>query len=172
VITGRTRVMLFMRSLAVVAAMMAMCLSNADQLTVDRVMVWKSERKMYLLADHAVVREYNIALGTNPRGPKRMEGDGRTPEGTYILDFKNPDSAFYKSIHVSYPNSADKRRAARSGVDPGGEIVIHGQRNGFHPVSWGSQRFDWTDGCIAVTNAEMDELWRLVSVGTVIEIRP
>jgi murein L,D-transpeptidase YafK len=158
--------------LATVVAIMAMCSSQADQLSVDRVMVWKSERKMYLLADHAVVREYDIALGTNPRGAKRMEGDGRTPEGTYILDFKNPDSAFYKSIHISYPSSADKRRAARSGVDPGGEIVIHGQRNGFSSVAWGTQRLDWTDGCIAVTNAEMDELWRLVSVGTVIEIRP
>ncbi|MCF6364513.1 MAG: L,D-transpeptidase family protein, partial [Gammaproteobacteria bacterium] len=96
----------------------------------------------------------------------------RTPEGKYILDYKKSDSSFYKAIHISYPNETDKRRARMNGVSPGGQIMIHGQKNGQGSLSWLAQKFNWTDGCIAVTNAEMDEIWELVKAGTPIEIFP
>lgn len=139
---------------------------------VDYVLVKKSEGKMYLLADKQVLREYRIALGANPNGHKQREGDERTPEGAYILDFKKADSNFFKAIHISYPNAADRARAQAAKVDPGGQIMIHGQKNGYGRFARINQRFNWTDGCIAVTNAEMEEIWRLVEVGTPIVIRP
>ncbi len=119
-----------------------------------------------------VVKEYKVAFGANPVGHKQQEGDERTPEGAYILDYKKSDSAFYKSIHISYPNEDDQLRAESLGVDPGGFIMIHGQRNGLSWLSGLTQLFNWTDGCIAVTNAEMDEIWQLVNKGTAIEIKP
>lgn len=139
--------------------------------TVDGVLVDKSDRKLYLLSNGAVVAEYPVAFGANPDGHKRQEGDERTPEGNYRLDYKKEDSAFYKAIHISYPNQADRDAAAARGVDPGGLIMIHGQRNGLGWLSFFTQRFNWTDGCIAVTNSEMDEIWDLVSIDTSIEIR-
>ena len=140
--------------------------------TVDSVLVDKSDEKLYLLKNGAVVAEYSVAFGSNPVGHKQQEGDGRTPEGHYILDYKKSDSSFHKAIHISYPNTADKQAAAANGVDPGGLIMIHGQRNGFGWLSLITQRFNWTDGCVAVTNAEMDEIWNLVAEDTPIEIRP
>jgi murein L,D-transpeptidase YafK len=138
----------------------------------DRVVVSKSVKKLYLLKDGVRFKEFPIALGPKPRGHKRKEGDERTPEGHYILDFKNEDSDFYKSIHISYPNQQDIQRAAESGVDPGGFIMIHGIPNKTTlPVSL-IQTFNWTDGCIAVTNPHMDEIWSAVEPGTPIEILP
>lgn len=139
--------------------------------TADGVLVDKSEEKLYLLKDGAVIAEYSVAFGANPEGHKQQEGDERTPEGHYTLDFKKADSAFYKAIHISYPNDADKQSAAERGVKPGGAIMIHGQRNWLGWLSFITQRFNWTDGCIAVTNSEMDEIWRMVTVPTPIEIR-
>lgn len=139
---------------------------------IDRVRVEKGERRMDLIADGRVVRGYAIALGGDPVGHKQREGDGRTPEGLYVLDWRNAQSSFYKSIHVSYPDAADKASARRRGVDPGGMIMIHGQPNGYGWAAWAFQWFDWTDGCIAVTNSEMDEIWNLVRNGTPIEIAP
>jgi murein L,D-transpeptidase YafK len=139
--------------------------------TADGVLVDKSEERLYLLKDGAVIAEYAVAFGANPEGHKQQEGDERTPEGHYTLDFKKADSAFYKAIHISYPNDADKQSAAERGVDPGGAIMIHGQRNWLGWLSFITQRFNWTDGCIAVTNSEMDEIWQMVSVPTPIEIR-
>jgi murein L,D-transpeptidase YafK len=139
---------------------------------VDYVLVKKSERKMYLLSGGKPVKEYEVAFGANPKGPKKQEGDERTPEGKYTLDFKKSDSSFFKAIHISYPNAADIGRAKAAQVDPGGQIMIHGQKNGLGWLGWITQKFDWTDGCIAVTNAEMDEIWQLVKVGTPIEIEP
>ena len=127
---------------------------------------------MYLLSDGIEVKQYNVVFGGNPVGHKQQEGDQRTPEGKYILDYKKSDSAFYKSIHISYPNEDDKKRAQAKGVDPGNLIMIHGQKNGQGSLWWLTQQFNWTDGCIAVTNAEMDEIWELVQVGTPIEILP
>jgi len=122
---------------------------------------------MLLLHRESLVRSYRIALGRDPSGHKLREGDGRTPEGRYTIDRRNPKSAYYLSLHISYPNEEDRERARAAGVDPGGDIMIHGQPNG------GMKREgDWTQGCIAVTDAEMDEIWSLVKDGTIIEIGP
>ncbi|MEL7292180.1 MAG: L,D-transpeptidase family protein [Pseudomonadota bacterium] len=137
---------------------------------VDRVLVDKSKRRMYLLDGQQIVKEYRIALGKRPQGHKIREGDQRTPEGRYYLDFVLEQSDFYRSIHISYPNQADIDYAARLKLDPGGDIKIHGLRNGEQRPAQFVQSFDWTDGCIAITNEEMDELLSLVSEGTPIDI--
>nr|WP_069305403.1 L,D-transpeptidase family protein [Methylobrevis pamukkalensis] len=139
---------------------------------VDAVRVLKAERRLELLRGTDVVRSYPVVLGGDPIGHKRREGDGRTPEGRYILDWRNAESAYHRSIHVSYPDARDVAAARSRGEDPGGMIMIHGQRNGFGWAGGLLQSFDWTDGCIAVTNAEMDEIWNLVRDGTPIEILP
>lgn len=136
------------------------------------VLVVKSQSRLYLIKNDKVLSEYRVAFGANPKGTKKQEGDERTPEGRYILDYKKADSAFYKAIHISYPNEDDKKRAKKLKVNPGGMIMIHGQKNGFGWLSWITQHFNWTDGCIAVSNSEMDEIWEAVSAGTPIEIRP
>ena len=139
---------------------------------VDRVLVLKGERELRLLAGARTVRAYRVALGPAPAGPKRQLGDGRTPEGVYVLDWRNPGSRFHRSIHISYPGPADRERARQLGVDPGGAIMIHGLPNGKGWIGPEHARFDWTDGCIAVTDAEMDEIWAMVEDGTPIEILP
>ncbi len=138
----------------------------------DRVLVVKSLARLYLERNGAVVKQYPIALGAQPKGHKQRRGDQRTPEGRYILDLKNPNSAYYKSIRISYPNGVDRARAKQTGVHPGGWIMIHGQKNGYGHLAPVTQRYNWTDGCIAVTDAEMEEIWQAVDVGTPIEIRP
>jgi murein L,D-transpeptidase YafK len=138
----------------------------------DKVVVVKALRELRLLADGDVFRTYEVSLGREPKGDKLWEGDGRTPEGHYILDFKNENSAFHRSIRVSYPNAQDWREARAMGVHPGSDIMIHGLKPEFADVGKGHLRKDWTEGCIAVTNREMDEIWSLVPVGTPIEIRP
>ncbi len=138
----------------------------------DQVVVAKSERILTLVAHGKVIRSYKVALGGTPTGAKEQQGDHKTPEGRYILDRRNAKSRYYKSIHVSYPNEEDKRQAAKSGVSPGGDIMIHGLPNGFGWLGATHRARDWTDGCIAVTDREMDEIWELVADGTPIEIRP
>ncbi|MCV6621559.1 MAG: L,D-transpeptidase family protein [Cellvibrionaceae bacterium] len=157
-----------MRCLAKIAALVVV--SATAYADIDLVKVDKSERKMYLLKDGQVVKEYRIALGANPKGHKQQEGDERTPEGSYILDYKKEDSAFYRAMHVSYPNKSDIANAKKKGVDPGGFIMVHGQRNGLGALSFFAQKFDWTNGCIAITNSEMDEFMSLVKTGTEIQI--
>ena len=156
---------------SLLAATAFLCSSAAIADTADSVLVDKSDEKLYLLRDGHVIAEYSVSFGANPEGHKQQEGDERTPEGSYVLDYKNSDSAFYKAIHISYPNDADKKASAAKGVDPGGAIMIHGQRYWFGWLSFITQRFDWTDGCIAVTNSEMDEIWKSVPANTPIEIR-
>ena len=143
-------------------------------LRADRVVVDKSERRLRLLYRGKVVREYPIALGDAPIGHKVQEGDERTPEGHYVLDWRNPNSRFYKSIHISYPNAQDRARAKALGVNPGGMIMIHGRPNYIHSkrVLAEYDRRDWTDGCIAVNNEQMDEIWNAVPDGTPIDIFP
>ncbi|MBO6899889.1 MAG: L,D-transpeptidase family protein [Rhizobiaceae bacterium] len=143
-----------------------------DNPRIDLVVVEKSARKMMLISKGDTVRTYEIALGDMPVGHKQREGDERTPEGRYVLDWRNPNSAFHLSIHISYPDADDRAEAAAAGYSPGGDIMIHGQPNGFGWWSWLLQMIDWTDGCIAVTNADMDEIWEMVDNGTPIEIRP
>ncbi len=145
---------------------------SAQGADIDHVLVKKSEFKMYLISHGVKIKEYSIALGANPKGHKEKEGDERTPEGKYLLDYKKSDSSFYKAIHISYPNEEDKAKAKEKGVNPGGLIMIHGQKNGLGWLSWLSQNFNWTNGCVAVTNSEMDEIWNLVKAGTPIEILP
>jgi murein L,D-transpeptidase YafK len=138
----------------------------------DRVIVVKSKRTLTLFDHGRILKTYQIALGGDPVGPKTQQGDHRTPEGIYILDRRNAHSQFYRSIHISYPNAQDRARSARRGVSPGGDIYVHGLPNGFGWLRGTHRAKDWTDGCIAVTDQEMDEIWRAVPDGTVIEIRP
>ncbi len=141
-------------------------------LPIDKVTVDKSKRRLYLLRGDEIVREFRIALGKRPQGHKVYEGDQRTPEGVYKLEYVMEDSQFYRSIHISYPNEADIANAARLNLSPGGDIKIHGQKNGDMRPSQFVQSFDWTNGCIALSNEEMDELLTLVRAGTPIEILP
>ena len=146
-------------------------LCSAEQ--IDQVLVNKSELRLYLLSQGEVVRAYDISLGDNPSGHKVRQGDERTPEGDYVLDFRNENSRFYKSIRISYPNEADIRRAERGRYDPGGDIFIHGLPNRFSARTADFSGTNWTDGCIAVNdNEQMEEIWRLVELGTPIRILP
>jgi murein L,D-transpeptidase YafK len=138
----------------------------------DRILIEKKARQLTLLSKGNVIKTYNIALGTNPDGPKEMQGDYRTPEGTYIIDSRNRDSRYHISLHISYPNEEDKRRAKSKGVSPGGDIMIHGLMNGYSWVGDSHTSFDWTKGCIAVTDEEIEEIDKLVPDGTIVEIRP
>ena len=148
-------------------------LAAADHLPIaDKVVVKKSLHKLYLLRNKLIIKQYDISLGGNIIGHKEKEGDQRTPEGQYILDYKKNDSAYYKALHISYPNTQDKNNAQQKGVNPGGAIMIHGQKNGYGWASFIVQLFDWTQGCIAVTNTEIDEIWHSTKVGTPIEILP
>ena len=131
----------------------------------DAVRVYKSRRTLELLQAGKVIRSYPIALGGAPLGHKRQQGDQRTPEGDYTISYRNARSRFHLSLRVSYPNAADRQQAAMRGVDPGGDIMVHGAT----PVGF---RGDWTEGCMAVTNAQIEEIWRLVPVGTPIRILP
>ena len=142
-----------------------------NQEEIDRVIVKKSESTLYLMKNKKIVKKYKVSFGGNPKGHKQQEGDEKTPEGNYTLDYKNAKSKFYKSIHISYPNKRDKQRATKLGVNAGGDIMIHGQKNGFAFFYFITRWFNWTNGCIAVSNSEMDEIWKLVKVGTPIEIR-
>lgn len=146
----------------------------AEATIADQVIVEKAARRLKLVADGQVLREYRVALGDNPRGHKEREGDERTPEGDYVLDWRNPNSNYYKAIHISYPNETDILFARFTGHSPGGMIMIHGLPNHIvsNQVRREYQNRDWTDGCIAVTNEEMDEIWSLVRDGTPIRILP
>ena len=145
----------------------ALAVGKADLVIVD-----KSKTRLYLMKDNKVLKSFRVALGARPKGHKQQEGDERTPEGRYMLDYKKADSDFYKAIHVSYPNEADIQRARELGVDPGGQIMIHGQKNSLSKVSFTRQSRNWTDGCIAVTNSAMDIIWEAVDPGTPIVIKP
>jgi murein L,D-transpeptidase YafK len=138
----------------------------------DLVIVRKSARSLQLIRAGEVIKSYRIALGRDPAGPKRQEGDGRTPEGVYTLDWRNSHSNFYRSIHVSYPREGDDQHAERWGVSPGGLIMLHGLPNGVPADRVGHPYVDWTDGCIALTNEEIDEIWAQVEDGTTIIIYP
>jgi murein L,D-transpeptidase YafK len=138
----------------------------------DAVEVFKAQRKLVLKQDDAVIRTYTVMLGRNPVGHKLQQGDKRTPEGRYIIDWRNPNSAFHKSLHISYPNTADILAKIDRGqsVSLGDMIMIHGM--GYHPDAPLYVGLDWTDGCIAVTNPQMEEIWHLVPDGTPIWIYP
>jgi len=138
----------------------------------DLVVVEKSKNQMHLLQDGEILKTYDISLGGNPIGHKVQRGDLRTPEGHYTLDYKNNQSKFYRSINISYPNEFDVMLAHSRGLDPGDDIVIHGLPNGTADFEGPIDPLNWTEGCIAVRNYEMDEIWQLVELDTPIEIRP
>lgn len=138
----------------------------------DSVLIVKSERKLYLLKNGEVLRDFDIALGLMPEGPKEREGDFRTPEGRYHLEAKNPNSDYFLSVKISYPNARDLAHAQAQGLDPGGQIMIHGQPNQPKYSESRYEGLDWTDGCIAVSNSDMVDIWLMTEEGTPIEIRP
>lgn len=138
----------------------------------DRIVIEKAARTLALYREGQVLKTYKIALGPNAKGHKEREGDGRTPEGKYIIDSRIADSSFHRALHVSYPNEQDRMHARRLGVSPGGAIMIHGLPNGMGFIGKTHLLRDWTQGCIAVTNEEIEEIWRAVPNGTPVEIRP
>jgi murein L,D-transpeptidase YafK len=144
----------------------------AEGARADRIVVWKSKRQLELQVHDQVLKSYAVSLGRNPVGPKLREGDKRTPEGLYAIESHNPRSSFHKALKVSYPSAADRIAAAKRGVAPGGDIMIHGIRNGLGLMGWLQRRMDWTAGCIAVTNPEIEEIYCAVPDGTPIEIHP
>ena len=158
--------------IASVWALLLLCSGVYGTPQADFVLVVKSEKRLYLMQNGEVIASFRVAFGNDPKGHKEQQGDERTPEGRYVLDAKNPHSAFYKSIHISYPDAEDRQRARKMGVDPGGDIMIHGQKNGHERWEVFTQLVNWTDGCIALKNKEMDFVWNAVKVGTPIEIRP
>lgn len=138
----------------------------------DKVVIEKAERKLHLVKDGEAFRTFDIALGMRPKGDKVSEGDLRTPEGAYLLDTRNPNSDFFLSIHISYPNRQDTRQARAMGVPPGGAIMIHGQPNTPTRSEAYYRTRDWTNGCIAVSNSDMIDIWLMTASDTMIEILP
>ena len=152
--------------------LLAATIASGSRLHADRIVIQKSARQLTLMRNGKPFRSYLVSLGSNPTGAKEREGDGRTPEGLYTIDSRNGSSKYHLALHVSYPNAAERLRARRKHVSPGGEIMIHGI-----PNRWKGRRFvfphtDWTAGCIAVSDAEIEEIWKLVPNGTSVEIRP
>ena len=143
-------------------------------LKADLVVVLKEERRLILMNGDKVLKAYRVALGRYPKGHKTREGDSKTPEGRYTVDYRldSDRSKFHRALHISYPNNRDRARAAALGVNPGGGIMIHGLPTNWSAKDVGHPQLDWTQGCIALTNPEMDEIWELVSDGTQIEIYP
>ena len=138
----------------------------------NRIVIVKSRRSMTLLHDDHVLKTYQVALGSVPSGAKQKQGDHKTPEGNYTISAKNPHSEFHLSLRISYPNAADRQRAHKLGFSPGGDIMIHGLMSRFAYLGSLHRQTDWTDGCVAVTNPEIEEIWNLVPVGTKVEIKP
>ncbi|NJC87232.1 MAG: tetratricopeptide repeat protein [Desulfuromonas sp.] len=138
----------------------------------DKILIEKKERRLTLLSKGEALKTYRIALGGNPIGPKERQGDNKTPEGIYFIDAKNQGSQYHLSLHISYPNESDRKRARELGVSPGGDIMIHGIKNGFSWVGDSHAEVDWTKGCIALTDEEIEEIYKFVPVGTMVEIRP
>ncbi|RYG01888.1 MAG: hypothetical protein EOO02_11760 [Chitinophagaceae bacterium] len=140
-------------------------------ITIDKIIVFKSERKLVAYSEGKAITAYKVALGRNPVGPKEYEGDQKTPEGTYRINGKNPNSSFHKNLGISYPNRQDVEKAKKLGKPPGGEIKIHGIKNGHGSIGELHRMTDWTNGCIALTDQEIDELYKHTPIGTSIEIR-
>ncbi len=162
-----------MISRVLLLASLWLCLTvQAEELLADRVIINKSERKLYLMNQSEVMRSYDISLGLMPEGHKQREGDFRTPEGDYFLTNRLIESDYFMAIQVSYPDSADLARAGRLGVSPGGQIMIHGQPGEPRKSAAYYSTYDWTDGCIAVSNAAMVDIWQLTRPNTPITILP
>ena len=165
--------MKFRRNLIALGLMVTTSASLASDFpAAEKVVVEKEKRKLHLLKDDEIFRTFEIALGIAPVGDKQAEGDLKTPEGVYTLDTRNPDSDYFLSIHISYPNSRDAREARAKGVSPGGQIMIHGQPNEPTYSAAYYKKQDWTNGCIAVSNSDMIDIWLMTPNDIPIEIRP
>jgi murein L,D-transpeptidase YafK len=166
---------LLMLGLAIVSAVVAAHLNLTpvpQDAVADRILVEKSARRMTLLRGETVLKTYRVSLGREPLGAKEFEGDQRTPEGTYTIDFHKPDSDYHLALHISYPEQRDIDRAAPHNRSAGSDIMIHGLRNGDGWIGGFHRQSDWTAGCIAVTDFEIEEIYRAVPDGTPIEIQP
>jgi len=163
---------------AAVLALLAVLFSSTAAFTqtapahVDSILILKKAHLLELLSNGKVVQTYKVALGQGGLAPKRKQGDALTPEGHYVIDARNAASHYHKALHVSYPNVEDRKRAAQLGEAPGGDIMIHGLPNGKGAIGPAHRLYDWTLGCIAVTDEEIDAIWELVPLGTPVEIRP
>ena len=144
--------------------------SLPEGITFDSLVVKKSKRQLLVFSEHQLIKTYDVALGGNPVGDKKYEGDKRTPEGLYVINDKNANSGFHKNLGLSYPNKQDLEEAKAIGLPPGGDIKIHGLRNGLALIGKLHRLTDWTNGCIALTNDEMDELYAHTPIGTPIRI--
>lgn len=144
----------------------------SPQTKVTRVLVLKKEHSLQLLDGEKVIKTYKVVLGRGGLAPKQRQGDHRTPEGLYEIDYRNKSSRFHLALHISYPNQVDRERARKLGVNPGGDIMIHGITNGLGWLGSMHRIIDWTDGCIAVTDGEIEEIWSMVPDATPVEIRP
>jgi murein L,D-transpeptidase YafK len=160
------------RLAALLAIIVSMSTPVSGETTADLVIVNKAKRELLLMRGGKVLKSYRVALGRNPVGAKTRQGDGKTPEGVYSISGRNAASAFHRALLVSYPNAADRAAARRHGLNPGGDIMIHGLPNGQGYIGQAHRLTDWTEGCIAVTNAEIEEIWRLVPDGAKVEINP
>jgi murein L,D-transpeptidase YafK len=159
-------------TLILAASLTASAQQPPDPIKADSILILKKDHLLELLSAGKVIRTYKVALGSGGLAPKQREGDARTPEGRYIIDSRNAASQYHKALHISYPNADDRKRAARLGVAPGGAVMIHGLPNGKAFIGSAHRLYDWTLGCVAVTDQEIDEIWTLVPVGTPVEIRP
>lgn len=167
----RVRLLLRVTSVFLAACAVMMGRTSPRGQKPDRIVILKSAHTMTLMSGDRVIKTYKVALG-DPQGPKMQQGDKKTPEGVYFVDGKNAHSLFHRALHLSYPNAADRERARGLGVNPGGDIEIHGLPKQYAWMGASHRSVDWTTGCIAVTNAEIDEIWGEVKVGTAVEIRP
>jgi murein L,D-transpeptidase YafK len=170
------------KALAVIAAIVALVATEVylqrnpnplpEDARADKVLIEKSARRLSLMRNGELLKSYKVALGRSPEGQKEKEGDKRTPEGKYVIDLHNARSGFHKALHISYPTADQRAKAAKVGVDPGGDILIHGLRNRLGWIGAAHRVRDWTAGCVAVTNPEIDEIYRAVADGTSVEIVP
>lgn len=167
-----TSVLCMLLTLALMTGRCAAKSTTAGAEQADRIVVEKSARTMTLMHGTKVLKTYKVALSREPVGAKEREGDHKVPEGDYAVDSKNAHSRFHLALHISYPNATDREKARKLGVRAGGNIEIHGLDSKYAWVGSLQRRIDWTDGCIAVTNPEIDEIWPMVPVGTPVEIRP
>jgi len=158
--------------LSFVTVSQASAVEILDGKTIEKVLVLKSAHQLQLINNGKPVKTYRISLGKQPKGAKLMEGDKRTPEGLYWLDWRKTSDRFNLAMHISYPNISDSARSRREGVEPGGMIMIHGTPDSEEFPEQYFHTLDWTDGCIGMRNVDMREVWNLVNDGTMIEIRP
>lgn len=165
------RAFLFVAALTILATVPILAIGQTP-VRADSILILKKAHVLELLSNGRVIRTYKVALGSGGLAPKERKGDARTPEGHYVVDSRNVHSAYHKALHISYPDADDRRRAAKLGVPAGGEIMIHGLPNGMGWLGAAHRSYDWTLGCVAVTDSEIDEIWNLVPLGTPVEIRP